>query len=176
MFVWKCMQSFLLLVVISPIVTSAGHDLRGKHPHHHCHSHVSSQTSHVGDVSTVTTATSTANNSPTHSAPNTIISTYTSVASDSSASSAASESPPLSIPHTGTLTTTSAVPSPSVTAVPDPRPPIAHSPLTPNGMKAGIAGGDAYPFMEDHIGWWYDWYVHRTSYDNQWLITRPQVT
>ncbi|KAG5636404.1 hypothetical protein H0H81_008178 [Sphagnurus paluster] len=34
---------------------------------------------------------------------------------------------------------------------------IATSPLTPNGIKAGIAGGDAYPFMKDHIGWWYDW-------------------
>ncbi|KAF8071823.1 glycosyl hydrolase catalytic core-domain-containing protein [Lyophyllum atratum] len=31
------------------------------------------------------------------------------------------------------------------------------SPLTPNGIKAGIAGGDAYPFFKDHIGWWYDW-------------------
>ena len=30
--------------------------------------------------------------------------------------------------------------------------------LTPNGIKAGIAGGDAYPFFKDHIGWWYDWY------------------
>ncbi|KAG5730966.1 hypothetical protein E4T56_gene7141 [Termitomyces sp. T112] len=29
--------------------------------------------------------------------------------------------------------------------------------LTPNGIKAGIAGGDAYPFFKDHIGWWYDW-------------------
>ncbi|TFK40121.1 hypothetical protein BDQ12DRAFT_602247 [Crucibulum laeve] len=31
------------------------------------------------------------------------------------------------------------------------------STLTPNGIKAGIAGGDAYPYMKDHIGWWYDW-------------------
>jgi hypothetical protein len=31
--------------------------------------------------------------------------------------------------------------------------------LTPNGFKAGIAGGDAYPYMKDHIGWWYDWSV-----------------
>ncbi|GLB40305.1 putative glycosyl hydrolase catalytic core [Lyophyllum shimeji] len=29
--------------------------------------------------------------------------------------------------------------------------------LTPNGIKAGIAGGDAYPYVKDHIGWWYDW-------------------
>ncbi|KAF9048479.1 glycosyl hydrolase catalytic core-domain-containing protein [Panaeolus papilionaceus] len=29
--------------------------------------------------------------------------------------------------------------------------------LTPNSIKAGIAGGDAYPFVKDHIGWWYDW-------------------
>ncbi|KAG6821306.1 hypothetical protein H0H93_000167 [Arthromyces matolae] len=31
------------------------------------------------------------------------------------------------------------------------------SSLTPNGNKAGIAGGDAYPFFKDYIGWWYDW-------------------
>jgi len=29
--------------------------------------------------------------------------------------------------------------------------------LTPNGIKAGIAGGDAYLYMENHIGWYYDW-------------------
>ncbi|WWD04380.1 hypothetical protein V865_002449 [Kwoniella europaea PYCC6329] len=28
---------------------------------------------------------------------------------------------------------------------------------TPNGKKAGIAGGDAYDQCEDYIGWWYDW-------------------
>jgi len=35
--------------------------------------------------------------------------------------------------------------------------------LTPNGIKAGIAGGDAYPFLKDHIGWWYDWWVSFTK-------------
>ena len=39
-----------------------------------------------------------------------------------------------------------------------------HLSLTPNGIKAGIAGGDAHPFLKDHIGWWYDWYVLRTLY------------
>jgi len=29
--------------------------------------------------------------------------------------------------------------------------------LVPNNIKAGIAGGDAYPYLKDHIGWWYDW-------------------
>ncbi|KAH6913205.1 glycosyl hydrolase catalytic core-domain-containing protein [Coprinopsis sp. MPI-PUGE-AT-0042] len=29
--------------------------------------------------------------------------------------------------------------------------------VTPRNKKAGIAGGDAYPFFKDHIGWWYDW-------------------
>ena len=29
--------------------------------------------------------------------------------------------------------------------------------FTPNRIKAGIAGGDSYAFMKDHIGWWYDW-------------------
>ncbi|RXW17843.1 hypothetical protein EST38_g8023 [Candolleomyces aberdarensis] len=31
------------------------------------------------------------------------------------------------------------------------------SAFTPNGIKAGIAGGDSYPYVKDHIGWWYDW-------------------
>ncbi|KAF8239669.1 hypothetical protein L208DRAFT_1161778, partial [Tricholoma matsutake] len=30
-------------------------------------------------------------------------------------------------------------------------------PFTPNGIKAGIAGGDAYSLFENHIGFWYDW-------------------
>lgn len=29
----------------------------------------------------------------------------------------------------------------------------------PNSIKAGIAGGDSYSHMKDHIGWWYDWYA-----------------
>ena len=29
--------------------------------------------------------------------------------------------------------------------------------LVPNNIKAGIAGGDAFPYLKDHIGWWYDW-------------------
>ncbi|TYJ55439.1 hypothetical protein B9479_003825 [Cryptococcus floricola] len=31
------------------------------------------------------------------------------------------------------------------------------SAYTPNNIKAGIAGGDAYSMIGDHIGWWYDW-------------------
>ncbi|WVR07899.1 hypothetical protein IAU60_004942 [Kwoniella sp. DSM 27419] len=33
----------------------------------------------------------------------------------------------------------------------------ANGQYTPNGIKAGIAGGDAYDAVKDHIGWWYDW-------------------
>lgn len=29
--------------------------------------------------------------------------------------------------------------------------------FTPNGIKAGIAGGDSYQWMEPYIGSWYDW-------------------
>ena len=29
--------------------------------------------------------------------------------------------------------------------------------LVPNNVKAGIAGGDAFSYFKDHIGWWYDW-------------------
>ena len=35
-----------------------------------------------------------------------------------------------------------------------------HISLTPNGIKAGVAGGDAYNILRDHIGWWYDWSAH----------------
>ncbi|KAF9448328.1 glycoside hydrolase family 128 protein [Macrolepiota fuliginosa MF-IS2] len=31
------------------------------------------------------------------------------------------------------------------------------SAFIPNGMKAGVAGGDAYNILQSHIGWWYDW-------------------
>jgi len=30
-----------------------------------------------------------------------------------------------------------------------------HISLTPNGIKADVAGGDAYSILRDHIGWWY---------------------
>lgn len=29
--------------------------------------------------------------------------------------------------------------------------------VTPNGRKAGIAGGQSYTYVKGHIGWWYDW-------------------
>ena len=43
--------------------------------------------------------------------------------------------------------------------------------LTPNGIKAGIAGGDAYPYFKDHIGWWYDW-----SVSNQFIPLAKSLT
>ena len=44
--------------------------------------------------------------------------------------------------------------------------------LTPNDVKAGIAGGDAYPFLKDHIGWWYDWSVSVPFFPFAKLLTR----
>ncbi|KAF5382166.1 hypothetical protein D9615_004460 [Tricholomella constricta] len=44
----------------------------------------------------------------------------------------------------------------SYTAV-TPPPTTSSSSFIPNGIKAGIAGGDAYSYFKDHIGWWYDW-------------------
>lgn len=41
--------------------------------------------------------------------------------------------------------------SPTITAASN------SSSFTPNGIKAGSAGGDAYPFWKDYLGWWYDW-------------------
>lgn len=34
---------------------------------------------------------------------------------------------------------------------------IATAGFTPNGIKAGLSAGDAYDYVKDHIGWWYDW-------------------
>ncbi|KAG6856878.1 hypothetical protein H0H87_012458 [Tephrocybe sp. NHM501043] len=51
---------------------------------------------------------------------------------------------------------TSSVLTTSETVLPSTK--ISKPSLTPNGNKAGIAGGDAYSFFQDHIGWWYDWY------------------
>lgn len=44
--------------------------------------------------------------------------------------------------------------------------------LTPNDVKAGIAGGDAYPHMKDHIGWWYDWSVRVPFFPLAKLLSR----
>ena len=44
--------------------------------------------------------------------------------------------------------------------------------LTPNNVKAGIAGGDAYSYMKDHIGWWYDWSVSVPFFSLAKLLTR----
>ena len=82
--------------------------------------------------------------------------------------------PPSSSSTTSTTISPTNYPAPSTSApahthTPAPAPAPAspapiksvnnNTPLTPNGIKAGIAGGDSYTFMEDHIGWWYDWYV-----------------
>lgn len=59
-------------------------------------------------------------------------------------------------------TITTAIMKQTSTVQPTPTSKVAPSlstSLTPNGVKAGIAGGDAYPYMQDHIGWWYDWSV-----------------
>jgi len=55
-------------------------------------------------------------------------------------------------------TATSSQPAPATTPPSDYQGAPSSSGLTPNNIKAGIAGGDAYPFVKDHIGWWYDWY------------------
>lgn len=39
----------------------------------------------------------------------------------------------------------------------------SNSSLTPNGKKAGSAGGNAVSFWEPHLGWWYDWNPEQSS-------------
>jgi len=60
-------------------------------------------------------------------------------------------------PTTTPISTKSASSTKATTTTTQVSAPLASS-LTPNGIKAGIAGGDSYPFVKDHIGWWYDWY------------------
>ncbi|KAH8690725.1 hypothetical protein BGW36DRAFT_306167 [Talaromyces proteolyticus] len=40
------------------------------------------------------------------------------------------------------------------------------SSLTPNGKKAGSAGGNAVSLWEPHLGWWYDWNPAQSSSHN----------
>ncbi|KAF3401044.1 hypothetical protein DPV78_004896 [Talaromyces pinophilus] len=61
-----------------------------------------------------------------------------------------STSPTSTHTSTSTSSTTTTRPFSSTTIT-------SSSSLTPNGIKAGSAGGDAYPFWSNHIGWWYDW-------------------
>jgi hypothetical protein len=42
----------------------------------------------------------------------------------------------------------------------------SNSTLTPNGKKAGSAGGNAVSFWEPHLGWWYDWNPEQSSSHN----------
>lgn len=60
-------------------------------------------------------------------------------------------------PTTSVITSSSET-STKISPVGETATPLGSS-LVPNSNKAGIAGGDAYPFVKDHIGWWYDWYV-----------------
>lgn len=83
----------------------------------------------------------------------------------SSSTSQAPSTPSLSTFTTLTAYTKSTTPQPELT--PPALPPPSYkkilatssssSSLTPNGIKAGVAGGDAYNILRDHIGWWYDW-------------------
>jgi hypothetical protein len=70
--------------------------------------------------------------------------------------------PPSSHSGGSTIAPSSSTLKPSATPPPT-KPPVQsvnnNTPLTPNGIKAGIAGGDAYTYVEGHIGWWYDWFV-----------------
>ena len=58
--------------------------------------------------------------------------------------------PQAAAPPGASYTTTTTPPAPATTP--------SNNGFIPNNIKAGIAGGDAYPFLQDHIGWWYDWY------------------
>jgi hypothetical protein len=96
-----------------------------------------------------------------------LASTIQSISPSSTLPSAPGRSSSISIPaqtspsaHTATAAIvehTSTVPSTSTIKVAA----VLSTSFTPNNVKAGIAGGDAYPYMKDHIGWWYDWSVTR---------------
>ncbi|KAL2213641.1 hypothetical protein CC79DRAFT_1352472 [Sarocladium strictum] len=60
-------------------------------------------------------------------------------------------------------TTLAALATAIATPTRDPNITARAAPLTPNGKKAGSAGGNAVPFWKDHLGWWYDWTPQPTS-------------
>ncbi|KAF9474324.1 hypothetical protein BDN70DRAFT_997131 [Pholiota conissans] len=111
-----------------------------------------------GGTSTVhTTSSSHAGASSTiHSKPtSTLVTSTTETVHTTSSYSAAT------LAHTTSSTTKAsgssihASASASAAATPSAQPQSAS--FIPNSVKAGIAGGDSYSFMENHIGWWYDW-------------------
>ncbi|KDR79043.1 hypothetical protein GALMADRAFT_1290695 [Galerina marginata CBS 339.88] len=82
----------------------------------------------------------------------------TSISSVSKSLSSIISAPPHSTatPSPPVITTLSIVTPATKTSTTQAASPTSRS-LIPNNVKAGIAGGDAYPYMKDHIGWWYDW-------------------
>ncbi|KAG5646999.1 hypothetical protein DXG03_001723 [Asterophora parasitica] len=114
--------------------------LLAHHPHIPSSSPAASHGTPV-DHTTVLASSST----PTSRFVTSIISAPLAFETNSFDSSVSSET---QVPGSVDITDTSAVTIPTTKS---------SSPLTPNGIKAGIAGGDAYPYFKDHIGWWYDW-------------------
>lgn len=115
-------------------------------------------------------ATSTVSSSAaasTTAASSTVISSVVTTASSSSSSSAWSASEAVPTPEWSSSsqaavvqTKANYVASSSSSAAPAATTAASSTPaggLTPNGKKAGIAGGDSYDWVKDHIGWWYDW-------------------
>ncbi|OCF34428.1 hypothetical protein I317_03518 [Kwoniella heveanensis CBS 569] len=76
----------------------------------------------------------------------------TSVASDAATSPATTQAATTSVEATAISSSAAAATTTAATNGTS-----SNGQYTPNGIKAGIAGGDAYDVVKDHIGWWYDW-------------------
>ncbi|RDB25845.1 Alkali-sensitive linkage protein 1 [Hypsizygus marmoreus] len=147
MFLKNCSLSFLLFALV-PSTIAANHGLRAKRlNHHHCHHHAPSSNGSLGstghEATVVATTTQSAALPATHTHRTTIRATT-------------SNSPPQPVTHSSTTSVGYPISSTFTQSQTTPTT-VGTSRLTPNGIKAGIAGGDAYPFLKDHIGWWYDW-------------------
>ncbi|WVQ95852.1 hypothetical protein IAU59_002951 [Kwoniella sp. CBS 9459] len=75
----------------------------------------------------------------------------TTAASDASTTPATTQAATTSVEATATSTSAAAATTSASSGS------SSNGQYTPNGIKAGIAGGDAYDIVKDHIGWWYDW-------------------
>lgn len=128
MFFGKYSRLLLLLIIAAQDVVCLSHGLRGKRLNRHHYR--PTVTPKVLNVTSTTSHITTPSKTPTQ--PLTRNGGFTSTATSTR-----------SILHSSVNTTLSIT--------------TGSSSFTPNGIKAGIAGGDAYTFLQDHIGWWYDW-------------------
>ncbi|KIM40463.1 glycoside hydrolase family 128 protein [Hebeloma cylindrosporum] len=139
--------SLIFCAIVFAAGVDAGHIKRHRFSTHRgpCLHHTASTRHVTTSVAVTTTHTSSTHTSSTHTSSTHTSSTHTSSTHTSSTHAPTTTASIINIvvPSATKLTTQAA--KPLITS------------LVPNNIKAGIAGGDAFPYLKDHIGWWYDW-------------------